>query len=141
MTWTYTPDFTTTRDQVRLLIGDTDTTDQQMQDDEIAYLATLYGSALRAASAACRSLQAKYARQADTAIDDIKVSSSQRAKAYGELAASLEAQATTAGAAVPIAFAGGVSVVDKLDRESDTDRTLPYFTRSTATTVASDSDA
>ena len=53
MTWTYggapgTTSSATRRDAVRLLVGDTDTTDQQVSDEEIAQLQAEFGGSVDA---------------------------------------------------------------------------------------------
>lgn len=136
MSWTYTADpANSTRDAVRLLIGDTDTNDQQLQDGEISwFLSQAGGSALQGAIAACRALQAKYARLADTTVDDVQVRASQRRDGYRALIASLQAQAATSPSALP--YCGGISIADKAAREADTDRVEPFFTRESGTVTS-----
>lgn len=129
MTWTYGGDpSANSRDAVRFLIGDTDTTDQQISDEEIAYLLSTEGSDVnRAAARAVRSIMAKYARLVDKSVGDLRVSYSQRLAAYKELASELEDRATRrAGAAV---FAGGISQSQKDTIYEDSDRVGPYFYR------------
>lgn len=65
MTWTYTTPYTTTRDYVRFLIQDTDSTSQIFQDEELDNLLTQNGSDPRLAAAeALEALASKYARNA-----------------------------------------------------------------------------
>ena len=127
MAWTYTSDpEDVDRDAVRLLIGDTDTTDQQLQDAELDWFLSDEGSVSGAAIAAARAIQARYARMVDKAVGDLRLSYSQRADHYADLATRLErrrAQRT----GVP--FAGGISQAQKDTVEADTDRVEPYFTR------------
>lgn len=126
MAWTYTPDFTTARDQIRLLIGDTNTNDQQLQDAEIAYLVTENGGVYSAAAAAARTIAAKYARMVDLEVRGLqKQSLAQRQQHYADLAGQLTQKSARAGA---MPYAGGISVADKQTQEQDTDRVKPYFT-------------
>ena len=126
MSWTYSGDpAASDADAVRFLIGDTSTTDQQLQDAEIAYLLTTEGSVYRAAAQAARSIGAKYARLVDKSVGDLRLSYSQRAASYEKLAASLVARATTR-TATP--YAGGISAADKALDEQDTDLAKPAFT-------------
>ena len=81
MTWTYSGDpSANARDAIRFLIGDTDTTDQLLSDEEIAWVNTeasgtptattdLYDAAYRC----CLTIAAKLARQADKQIGDLSV--------------------------------------------------------------------
>src|SRR5262245_32119154 len=126
MTWTYNGNpSSSTLEAVRFLIGDTNTSDQQLQDEEISWLIDQNNDdAYAAAIACCRTLAAKYARLADVRFGDAAESASQKSKAYLELASSLSAQATLSVSP----FAGGISVADKDAREADTDRVAPKFT-------------
>lgn len=65
MTWTYVTPFATTRDYVRYLIQDTDSTNQIFQDEELDGLLLNNGSDGRLAAAeALEALASKYARGA-----------------------------------------------------------------------------
>jgi hypothetical protein len=127
MTWSYTiADLATSpKDQVRLLIGDTLSTDPQMQDEEIDYFITQRSSMYGAAAECCRSLQAKFSRSVDQTAGSSKTLYSQMAKAYGVKAAEFEDKAAQAGAGLP--YAGGISVTDKLNQQADGDRVQPQF--------------
>lgn len=126
MTATYDTALTAAKDQVRLLIGDTDVTDALLQDEEIAYLLTQSASNVNVASVrACEAVAARFSRLADTQVDDVRVSLSQRAKGYRELAATLRGRIATSVSL----FAGGISVSAKESAEEDTDRVPPIFTR------------
>lgn len=125
MTWSYSGDpSSSNQDAVRFAIGDTDSADQLITDEEIAYLLT--DSTVTAASiAACEALAAKFARQVDRSVGNLSLSSSQRAAQFRELAATLRKR--TGYLARP--YAGGISVADKEARDADTDRVKPIFTR------------
>ena len=125
MAWSYSGDPTvSTKDEVRFLIGDTDTTDQQFQDTEITYAITTYDTALGAAVYCCLALAAKYARYVDKAVGDLRISFSQRVKQYRDLAAKYQAEAGSSDVQI---YAGGQSVSDKQTEELDTDRVNPSF--------------
>lgn len=135
MAWSYSGDPSTSdKDAVRFLIGDTDITDQQMQDEEITFLLTLYGGNIyTAAIVAARSLASKYARFPDVRIGDYSTSNSQRFNAYLALAKQLE-QTQTAGLIHKVKpYAGGISIADKQQDEQNTDRVRPAFTRNDMT--------
>jgi len=125
MTWTYTNNASNvSRDSIRLLVGDTDQTDQLVTDEEIAYALTQRGNAQLAAAFICKAIATKFARFVDKEVGDLKQSYSQRVTQYKEMAEELEASGSI-GSAVP--FAGGISVADKESERSDTDRVDPRF--------------
>lgn len=134
MTWTYTGDPNdSARDAIRFLVGDTDSTDQLITDEEIAWVnSEVSGSATatthlyRAAARTAHAIAAKFTRLADQQIGDLRVTMSQKAAAARALAESLTEIAAT-DSAVPIPYAGGVSVDDKDTRDQDTDRVDPFF--------------
>lgn len=127
MTWAYNPAVlaTSQKDQVRLLIGDTVPTDQQMQDEEISFYLTQRSSIWGAAAECCRTLQARFSRSVDQAAGDTKVMYSQLAKAYGGKAADFDAKAAAGGAGLP--YAGGISITDKIKQGQDQDRVPTQF--------------
>jgi hypothetical protein len=127
VTWTYNVAqlATSPKDQVRLLIGDTLNTDQQMQDEEITYHLSQRSSSWGAAAECCRTLQARFSRSVDQTVGTNKAMYSQLSKAYGVKAAEFEAKAAAGGAGVP--YAGGISVADKIAQEQNQDRVQPQF--------------
>lgn len=127
MTWTYGGDPSANdRDAVRFLIGDTDTTDQQLSDEEIAFLLTDRGSVAAAAHAAVLALIARLARLVDKSVGDLRLSYSQRQAAYKTLLGQIERRMALR-TATP--FAGGISVAQKDSVGDDTDRVVPAFER------------
>lgn len=83
MTWTYSGDpGSSTRDLVRFLIGDTDTTDQLLTNEEIDYLITTFTDGYSAAIGAVNALIAKFARQVDESkkVADLSLSRSLTAR-------------------------------------------------------------
>ena len=111
--------------QVRLLIGDTLSTDPQMQDEEIAYHLTSRATVYGAAAECCRTLATKFGRSVDIGAGDTKINYSQLAKAYSTKVAEFESMAASGGAGAP--YAGGISIRDKENQESNTDRVPPNF--------------
>ena len=128
MAWTYDSLIKTDRDQVRFIIGDTNADDPQLEDGEIDFLLTAEGTVSGAAVAACRALVAKYARLCDKWVGDLKILASQKQLHYSRL---LETLQTPSGASAlrAIPSAGGISVSQKTEYESDTDRVQPAFRR------------
>lgn len=133
--WTYDGDLTSSLNQVRLLIGDVDTTDQQLQDEEITlFLGTtgpfgFGGNLWLAAAACCDALAARYARQVDTKIGAFSAVLSERGRAYQSRARDLRRDATRRGGILP--YAGGLTIADKQTQEQDSGRVDPFFTRTT----------
>lgn len=122
MSWTYSGDpGANDKDLIRFLIGDTDSADEQLSDEEIAYLLTEYTAPKRAALEAARSLQAKYSRLCDQRTGDISISYSQRRDSYAALVRDLQR------GMMGTPYAGGISAADKDSDEGDSDRVKPAF--------------
>lgn len=129
MAWSYDPsNLSTTTDAgrlniVRLLIGDTITADQQMQDAEITFsLAQNGNSTYMAASWACRTLASKFARMVTTQLDGaLSANYSDLMAHYQQLADTLEYQGKTSGAALGV-LAGGITKTSVEAARADTNR-------------------
>ena len=127
MTYSYSGDpGASSKDAVRFATGDVDLSDQQLSDEEIAYLLVQRGDVLNAAVAACHRLAAKYSRLVSRAVGDLRIEHQQRRQAYMELARTLRAEGAIGGI---VPYAGGISLADKETDEDDTDRVQPFFTR------------
>ena len=127
MTWTYSTVLTANKDLVRYLVGDTDTTEQLVSDEEITNGALVRNPDVNLAAAEIADrIALKFARDATTRVGDTHVNFSDRARQYAALAVELRSAAGMRGAR---SFAGGISKADKDTREEDTDRVLPGFTR------------
>lgn len=128
MTWTFaSTDLSTALSQVRLLIGDTDTNDQQLTDEEIAFYTSNMAGTYYAAASAAEALAASYARRVDKSVGSASISASQRQDHYLNLSARLRSQAAVFSGVTP--YAGGISDADKRTFEVDTDRVEPAFIR------------
>lgn len=101
VTWSYSGNpASSPKDEVRFLIGDTNTNDQQLQDAEINYAISLvtppaspnYIPAIYCAEA----LAAKYARMVTKSVGDLHVSYTDRLKNFQALATQLRTRATLA---------------------------------------------
>lgn len=135
MAWSYDPadlDTETSPGQlnvVRLLVGDNQTDDQQMQDEEVVFALSQNGNNVyQSAVYCCRLLASKYARMVNTQLDGaLQAEYSDRAKQYITLAVQLgEMAKKVSGGGLGI-FAGGVSVADMGVAEQNTDRVKPAF--------------
>jgi hypothetical protein len=127
MAWNYDIALTAARDQVRLIIGDTDGTDPQLQDEEINFLLTDNGDVVnRAALACCEALQAKYARMVDTKVDGLQEGAGERIAHYSLLIAQLRAKLARGGIRP---LMGGQSRAAKQAARSASDLVQPAFRR------------
>jgi len=89
MAWTYSGDpANSTKDAVRFLIGDTDTTDQLLNDAEVNFCIVQAGESIyQSAHDCCYSIASKFSRMATSkTVGDLSLSYSDRAKAFFELA-------------------------------------------------------
>lgn len=136
MAWSYNPsDLTPTTDAgrlniVRLLIGDTNTTDQQLQDSEITFALSQNGNnTYSAAYWACNALVSKYARLVNTQLDGaLKSDYSDLMQHYLLLASSIEYQGKSSGASLGVR-AGGITKVSVEAARADTNRIEGSFRR------------
>lgn len=128
MTWSYNSSLlaSSTKDALRLLIGDVISCDPQLQDEEISYFISARGTLYGAAAECCRALAAKFSRSVDQQAGTSKLFYSQLAKAYTLKAIEFEAKATLSGAAMP--YSGGISLSDKQIQDLNNDRVPPSFT-------------
>lgn len=130
MSWTYSLVFTATavgrRNQVRLNTGDTDTTRQLLQDEEIDhYLSAAGDVVVRGTIAALRAMLARFWSR-----PDIEIVGSVHIN-WGQLRAKWEAllgryEADLSHSAVP--WGGGISIDESEAFDDDTDVPRPAFT-------------
>ena len=102
MAWSYDPTLAGDADRVRLLLGDTNSADPLLSDEEIAAMLTLEGSVQAATAHAADALALIFARKANSVTDDIgqRVSYGDRAGTFRQLAARM--RATVQGASVSV---------------------------------------
>ena len=111
--------------QVRFLIGDTVTSEQLLEDAEIAFAISLRSNIYGAAAECCRSLASKFSRSVTQRAGGSISNFSDMSKAYAARALQFDSQAAQFGAGMP--YAGGISESDKLSQEQDGDRVPPQF--------------
>ena len=136
MTWTYDPTNAGTGsaaerlDAVRLLLGDTNENEQQLQDEEIAFALEQSNDNVYLSAAWCaRVVAMKYAREVDIDLDGIlSVSNSQLSKQYSDLAEDLEYQAKVTGSRLGVS-AGGISKAVISSVRQNPNRVEPSFRR------------
>ncbi|MFI5380737.1 MAG: hypothetical protein ACHRHE_15670 [Tepidisphaerales bacterium] len=126
MSTTYTPaDLATSlKDQVRFNIGDTDSSDWQLQDEEIQWAITTRGNQWGATSMCANALAGKYARLTAISADGVSQQLGQRITNYRLLADEFERKEVIY-CATPSVF--GVSVSQMLATLADSDRVPDIF--------------
>lgn len=115
---------------VRLLVGDTDSADQLVQDEEVLFaLSQANNNVYYAAAWLCRTISAKFGRMVDTQLDGaLRANYSTRVKQYQQLATQIESQGKkTSGKSLGV-FGGGYSTSGMQVVNEDTDRVKPAFT-------------
>ena len=136
MAWTYDPTTlgTTTASErlnsVRLLSGDTDTADKQLENEEIVFSLSQTGNNVYYSAAwVARAISSKYARLVDTSVDGVLSSKySKLSNQYVVLAQSLEFQGKTSGATLGVK-AGGITVSTIKTVSANSERNKPSFKR------------
>lgn len=124
MAWSYINPAANNKDKVRFLVGDTDSTDQLVTDEEITW--ALEGSTIySAASTIAQSISAKFSRLADKDVDDLSIKYSQIAKAYMDKAISLKKLDNEKSFASP--YLGGISKAEKDVASENNDLVQPEF--------------
>lgn len=128
-TFEYTYDMSSQLQRVRRLIGDTDSTDPLLYDQEIGLYLTggeyEQTSDLLAAARCADDIAGKMTRRVSISAGGTSVSLDQQRTQFVALAKDLRRRAALSVSP----FAGGISRDDKISREGDTDRTEPAFTR------------
>lgn len=129
MTWSYSVSdlSTSTKDQVRLLIADTDTNAQLLQDEEIAFNLTQEANVWGAAARSCEQISRNFLRKADVRIGrgGTTLTYSTAAAQYAEMARDLRKRANAMNAP----WSGGRVIQDKLDLASDASLVQPIFSK------------
>jgi hypothetical protein len=134
MAWSYeTSNIVTTtaigrKNCVRLLVGDTNSLDQQLQDEEIDFaLSQSNNNIYYSASWAATAISATYARRVTTQLDAaLKADYSDLMKHYFSLGKELRYRAKTTGSTLGLS-AGGVTVTAIDIARSNPDRVEPEF--------------
>ena len=136
MAWSYDPtDLNTTTasgrlNTVRLLVGDTDTTDQQVQNEEVTFSLSENGNNVYYSGAwIARAIASKYSRKVNTELSGaLKADYSDLVTHYNSLADNLEYQGKTSGASVGV-LAGGITKSKVEAVRQDTNRIEGSFRR------------
>jgi hypothetical protein len=119
LTWTYSGDPTTTsKDEVRFLVGDTDTEDPLVSDEEIQYTIStwypVYGTYFYVASVVAESIAGKLARETSYSADGVSIDLGSLQQKFSERAAQLrQAHHSLLVGGTP--DVGGISPYEQLD--------------------------
>ena len=114
---------TTTRDDVRFRLGDTDTANEILTDTEIDALLTQFTSVPLAAAQGCLRIIAEFARDIDRSGLGMRATRSQKVQHYRDLYTSLLRESNKN---VEISV-GGLSISEKDSFGEDTDAVQPAF--------------
>lgn len=114
-------------EKVRLMIGDTDSANALLTDEEITYFVSLGGTIYAGAVLAARAIASKFSRLADTTIESVSVSNSQKAKQYFALADQLEKQGANLSGTGGGPSATGISISAIESAENNSDRPASAF--------------
>lgn len=124
MSWSYSGDpAASDLDEVRFLVGDTDTTDQLVSNEEVAWSIANSAGTIQAAATLCEALASKFAREVDKSIGSLSVSAASRSGHFSARAAALRVQAI----ALCEVFVGGLSISGKQALDLDADAVQPAF--------------
>lgn len=111
----------------------------EMSDESINAIIALESNNYMAAALCAQSIAGKYATLVDKSVGDLKLSYSQRSKAWADLSKSLRMSARISTSSVLSPWAGGISQSEKTTERADTDRVQPVFTREFAQQEGDDS--
>ncbi len=127
-TWTYdaTDLATSEKDQIRLLVGDTDSGAWLLADQEITFAISEERNTWAAAARCAEMIGFLFARKVDTKLGrNMQIVYSKTAQQYFKLAQWLRAKSL--GTVTP--WVGGMSVSDKVAYNQNTDIVAPLFTK------------
>ena len=111
------------RSYIRLVISDTSSGSNVLEDEEIDAFLSLEGGRDVAAAYAADAKGAAFAGKVDKTVGKLKISLAQASAHFFELADRLRFKANSRAAP----YAGGISESDKTNVEQDTDRVQPAF--------------
>ena len=128
MTWTYSDPSANDKDAVRFLVGDTDTNDQLVSDEEIAFFLDEFpSSTYHAAAEVAETIAAQFAREVSHSGDGLSYSAEQLQSNYAELAERLRAQAKRRYRSGAGPYVGGISWREREMADADQDKIPSSF--------------
>ena len=134
MAWSYSGDpDSSALDSIRFLIGDTDTNDQLLANEEISWVnsqvsgsTTSTDSIYTVAYRCMIAIASKFSRLADQAVGDMRVSMAQKSRGAREQAKELLRLAESEGG-TPTPYSGGITISDKELDLDNSDLVKPFF--------------
>lgn len=120
MTFTYVSPSVSDLQAVRFFVGDTDSRDPLLTDEEITFLLTEDSRVLGASSLACDAIAWKMIRRVDYKLGPLTEKNSNITKQYERAAKKFRTLARASGSNGSI-IAGAIMIQDKLDNEANTD--------------------
>ena len=127
MTWTYSDPTESDKDAVRFLVGDTNSADPLVTDEEITYLLAEHGDVFPAAIAAAESLAYKFAREVSHSADGLSWSGSDLHKHFLTVADRLKQTHRRSRAKSARPYVGGISRVEREKDDADDDLIQTHF--------------
>lgn len=127
MTWTYADPSASEKDAVRLLIGDTDSSDQLVTDQEVEHAIATWGDIYNAGSFLCEVIAAKFAREVTHSADGLSYSASELFRHYSDLADRLAKTGKKRRRRGALPYAGGFSRNERIKADQDTDKIPTSF--------------
>jgi len=127
MGWTYSgrPD-SSTKDEVRFLVGDVYLDNQIVSDEEIGYSLSVHSIVQKAAAMVCRAIAARFSSKVSMSAAGVSKSCSDLSKAYEQRAKELESSAQGIVPFVLPSF-GGNSKLKKETLAANEDAVQPSF--------------
>lgn len=127
MTWTYSPALGTARDRIRFKVGDTDTTDQLVSDEEIAGVLSAQANESLAAAQLAEGIAGRFSRKVGFSNGALSMQAQQQATAYLELAARLRSQASQDAVHQVGIIVGGRTIAGRIALATDPSVVQPSF--------------
>jgi len=141
MSFSYDPTGATPTDRVRMLLGDTDGSAPDLQNEEIGFYCTLAGATadgpmgalFRAALLSATALVGRYASVVDFTATTHGTPNFKVGDRYTHYQSIVGSMQNLIARSPLVPYAGGISLADKQQQTTDTDRTPPFFTRTSGT--------
>lgn len=127
MAWTYTGDpGSSAKDEIRFILGDIDSTDPQLSDEEINYMLSQNSDVInRTVLGLFDVLLLRYGRIVSESVGSVSIQYNQRYQAWIDMRKLFLQKTNMDG----IPYAGGISQGDKATQAGNSDRVTPAFGR------------
>jgi len=127
VTWTYTDPSDGPKDAVRFIVGDIDTDDQLVSDEEIFFLLDEFSDVYVTAASVAEAIAAQFAREITHSGDGLSFSGSDLHKHYMDLAERLRQLAKRRKRAGAGPYVGGISWAEREAADKDSDKIPTAF--------------